>query len=181
MRVEITRTLASLAMSATEETFLELIGENEPRLRRICRVYAADEEARRDLYQDILVQLWRAMPSFRGEARASTWLYRVALNTALAHRRGRAARSEVPLKEEQLHADRSPQPDERLVVRERRDRLYVAIQRLGDVDRALAMLYLDDRSYAEIADVLGISENNVGVKLHRLKKKLATWMTESVG
>ncbi len=165
-------------MSRLEETYLELVRENEARLRRLCRVYASGADAEEDLYQDILVQLWRALPSFRGEARASTWLYRIALNTALMHRRSQRARPEVPLEPAHEPPATDTPPDERVDVCRRRERLYAAIGRLGDVDRAVVMLHLEGHSHREISEVLGISENNAGVKLHRIRRRLAGWLKE---
>lgn len=167
-------------MTEREDRFLELVRENEARLRRICRIYARGEAEREDLYQDVLVQLWRALPSFRGDSLASTWLYRVALNTALAHRRRPEARRETPLDaSHELRSDGRPGTDERLESKRRRERLHAAIDRLGDLDRALVALYLEERSYAEMAEILGMSESNVGVRLHRVRKRLAGWLTEA--
>lgn len=166
-------------MSDREDRFLELIRQNQARLRKICRVYARDAEAANDLYQDILVQVWRSLPSFEGGARADTWLYRVALNTALSDQRKQRVRREAVLDPTHpLRPSRPPRPDERLQRDERLERLYAAIDRLNPVDRALVMLYLDERSYREMSEVLGISESSVGVKLHRIKKKLAGWLAE---
>lgn len=164
-----------------ERAFLELVRENDTRLRRICRVYAHSPDARQDLYQEILLQLWRSLPSFVGASSAATWLYRVALNTALARTRRGPERREVPLDdvhsptEEALSADIA----ERLDAAERSEQLEAAIARLNPIDKMLVTLYLDDRTYHEMADVLGISESNVGVKLHRIRKLLATWLTEA--
>jgi RNA polymerase sigma-70 factor (ECF subfamily) len=167
-------------MPDREDEFVQLVRENDARLRRICRVYADGAEAQRDLYQDILVELWRSFPSFEGDAQPGTWLYRVALNTALSHDRRRATRDEATLDPTHpVWEDGVADPDERLDKKDQLDRLYAAIDRLDEVDKALAMMYLDEKSYREMADVLGISENHVGVKLHRLKNKLADWLEET--
>lgn len=168
-------------MHASDERFLELIRENDSRLRRICQVYAADPDTVEDLYQDILVQLWRSLPSFQSGSHIDTWVYRVALNTAMSHRRQRDARPETSLAGgPDRWASSHPAPDQDLLTRERRARLHAAIRQLGEIDRALVTLYLDERSYREMAAVLGISESNVGVKLHRIRKQLAARMTEEV-
>ena len=163
--------------SDDEERFLTLIRENEGRLRRICRVYARDEHAREDLHQEILFQLWRALPTFAGASSPHTWLYRVALNTALADSRRRWTRRETTLDDEPAAAHAFDAPDVDVVdlldEADRRERLHAGIDTLGDVDKMLVTMYLDDRSYQEMADVLGISESNVGVKLHRIRKTLA--------
>ncbi|MFB6230665.1 MAG: RNA polymerase sigma factor [Salinibacter sp.] len=167
-------------MPDREDEFIQLVRENETRLRKICRVYADGAEAQRDLYQDLLVELWRSFPSFEGEAKASTWLYRVALNTALRHDRSQEVRDEATLDAEHpVWGNGVASPDERLNRQDKLDRLYAAIDRLDEVDKALVMMYLDQKSYRAMADVLGISENYVGVKLHRIKNKLADWLEET--
>ena len=167
-------------MPNRDADFVQLVRANEGRLRTICRVYGSDTEAQRDLYQDILVALWRSFPSFDGEAQASTWLYRVALNTALSHGRKQTVRDEATLDTDApVWTDGFSSPAADLEQQEQLDRLYAAIDRLGDVDKALVMMYLDDASYRAIADVLGISENYVGVKLHRIKKQLADWLEDT--
>jgi RNA polymerase sigma-70 factor (ECF subfamily) len=154
-----------------EQTFLQLVRDNDRRLWKICRVYARDSEARKDLYQEMLVQLWRSLPSFAGESLPGTWLYRVALNTALANSRRTARRREAPLEEYDIASD-APAADEALDAAQRLDRLYAAIDGLNDFDKMLVTLYLDEKTYREMAAVLGLSETNVGVRLHRIKKEL---------
>lgn len=166
-------------MSDRSETFLELVRDNRTRLRRICRAYAEDPEDRRDLHQEILLEAWRSLPSFEGEATIDTWLYRVALNTALGRDRKRRTRSEARLDgDDPVMGSEIPRPDEAMAERQRLDRLYDAIERLEETERALVLMYLDEHSYAEMSDVLGISESHVGVKLHRIRKKLADWLED---
>jgi RNA polymerase sigma-70 factor, ECF subfamily len=165
-----------------EQRFLALVRENDGRLRHICRVYARDAEARKDLYQEIMFQLWRSLPSFAGASSTDTWVYRVALNTALTHARRRSVHAETSLEEDHAEAaDLAASLDaaeDSLELGEQSERLYAAIDRLGDVDRMLVTMYLDDRSYQEMAEVIGISESHVGVKLHRIKKALARSLAE---
>lgn len=166
-------------MTARERHFLDLVREYDARLRRVCRLYADDEHAREDLYQDILVQLWRSLPSYEGAAAPGTWLYRVALNTALdrVRRRGVRRRSE-PYVRDALHPQRVARPDEQVERAQSAGRLYRAIARL-DPNRALILLLLEERSYSEIGEILGISTNAVGVRLHRAGKKLGRWLEEA--
>ncbi len=147
---------------------------------KVARAYAPTEADRQDLIQDILLQLWCSMPRYEGRAKVSTWIYRVALNTALAWRRKetkhRALQTPLIQVEELpgMEEDSSRRLDREEVVA----RLYDAIHQLPKLDAALVLLYLDDLSYREMADVLGISESNVGVKLNRAKKVLAELMNE---
>lgn len=166
-------------MQDRESQFLRMVRENEPRIRRLCRIYAPDPDARQDLYQDILVQLWRSLAGFRAEAREGTWLYRVALNTALAFRRRSSGRREKSLEEGHFqHPDSAKGPAERAHRDQSMEKLYSEVARLPDPDKALVMLYLDDVPYSDIADILGMSESNVGVRLHRIRKRLGARLAE---
>jgi len=147
---------------------------------KVARAFARTEADQQDLVQDILLHLWCSMPQFEGRAKVSTWIYRVALNTALAWRRRetRHRAPEIPLIEiEELPATEESSAH-RLDRQELIGQLYDAIHQLPKMDAALVLLYLDDLSYREMAEVLGISENHVGVKLNRARKMLADLMKE---
>lgn len=153
--------------------FEALVAEHRDRLYRICRAYLPrDPVAAQDLYQDVLVQLWTHLPAFRGEAQLGTWVYRVAVNTALLFKRREQRRPS---------ASAGPDPATLPLVAEAADdtqetlltQLHHCIAQLPDADRLLVSLVLEDASYQQIADVLGLTVSNVGVRLNRLKKKLA--------
>lgn len=147
---------------------------------KVARAYTLTAEDCQDLAQEILLQVWRSLPRFQGRSSASTWFYRVALNTALGwHRkqRRRQARQQAVLKEEHLSVS-GMDGAEQMAQREAVERLYAAIRQLAKADAALVLLYLDDLSYRQMAEVLGISESNVGVKLNRVKKTLGELMNE---
>lgn len=138
-------------------------------LFKVILIYADTETDREDLFQEISIQVWRSVPNFRKEAAVTTWLYRVALNTAIKwnrverkHQVGRQAIEDETL----LLQKNMQQRDERL------DWLYEEIGKLDVIDRSLCLLLLDGFSYVEMSDILGISESNVGVKIHRVKKYL---------
>jgi RNA polymerase sigma-70 factor (ECF subfamily) len=134
-----------------------------------------------ELHQDLLVALWESVPAYRGEAKLSTFIYRVAFNRALNwSREWRRNRDRFqPL---ETIPEPSASPDVRRDETQKLiDRLYAAIADLPDVDRSLALLYLDDLSYREMAEVLGISESNVGVRLNRIRKRLAEEFEEVAG
>ncbi|WP_151085916.1 RNA polymerase sigma factor [Hymenobacter baengnokdamensis] len=164
----------STAASTLEQQFAALVADNHDRLRRICRAYLPqDPAAAQDLYQDILVQLWTHLPGYRGEAQLSTWVYRVAVNTALLFKRREQRRPAGPPADalaERLPADSGEASRTRQALL---DQLHHCIVLLPDPDRLLVSLLLEDASYQQIADVLGLSVSNVGVRLNRLKKKLA--------
>jgi RNA polymerase sigma-70 factor (ECF subfamily) len=164
-----------------EAGFLKLIEENRPKILKICRTYAWNLSDRDDLYQEILFQIWRALPGLKEDAYAGTWLYRVALNTSISFIRKHAGRNNraTACGPDDLarHIESAQKPDESDDAR--LARLYKAIARLNEVEKALVTLFLEDLSYDEMAEVLGLSASNVGVMLHRAKKKLLTLMQEA--
>jgi RNA polymerase sigma factor (sigma-70 family) len=155
-----------------DEGFVALVNRHRPMLERVCRIYEDGAEERKDLFQEIVYQLCRSYATFRGEAHVKTWMYRVALNTAITAFRQRTARPEHVELEEEV----SPGPKEGGKVeteeRGRMEILYGAIRSLNKVDRAVVTLYLEGFEYREIAETLGLTETNVGVKLNRIKTKL---------
>jgi RNA polymerase sigma-70 factor (ECF subfamily) len=161
-----------------ETIFRRWLAEHPGLILKVVRGCTATPQDQDDLFQDVLVALWTSIPSFRGEAKETTWIYRVAFNTALAWRRVERRRRvghetylkfEAPPVTEASYAEK--QNDRELV-----DRLYAAIRQLPKVDASLALMHLDGLSYQEMAEVLGISENYIGVKLNRIRKLLAEQM-----
>jgi len=149
--------------------FLALLNEHRGAIQRVSRTYTASTGDREELVQEIVYQLWRAFPSFRRESGALTWVYRIALNTAISGLRRRARQPvHVPLEA----AVGLPLPPLAVGADARAERLYRAIRTLGQVERALIMCYLDDLTYRQMAEVLGMSESNVGARLSRTKSKL---------
>jgi RNA polymerase sigma-70 factor, ECF subfamily len=161
-----------------QETFIGLVNENRGILYKICRMYGATEPDRQDLFQEMVIQLWRSYPTFRGDARFSTWLYRIALNTAISDlrkQRRRPASIDPDLLPNQLQdIQYSSDKEEQL------QQLYSAIDRLTELEKALTMLYLEDKSYQEMEEILGISQNNLRVKMNRIKDKLRKMTKEAV-
>ena len=163
-------------MSDPETLFKSWIANHGRAVLKVARAYTLTAEDCRDLVQEILLQVWRSLPQFQARSGASTWIYRIALNTALGwHRKERARLGrERPILEEPPVPDGDGQIERREAV----ERLYAAIRRLPPPDAALVLLYLDGLSYRQMAEVLGISEGNVGVKLNRAKKALGELMKE---
>ena len=153
-----------------EKQFEEHIIQHERLLHKICRMYAYTEADHQDLFQDIVLQLWQAYPKFRGDAKFSTWLYRVAINTAITGRRMK--------KDFVTTCDPSDLPahgndDSRHIEKEEQlAQLQQAIQRVNEIEKAIVMLYMEDRSYEEMEEVLGINSGTLRVKMNRIKEKL---------
>jgi len=147
---------------------------------KVARSYASTTEDCQDLVQDILLEVWRALPSFQERSRVSTWSYRVALNTALNWRRGERRRQSRHWVIADAVARSVPRPESSRVLADHEtvERLYAAVRQLPKPDAALILLYLDGLTYSQMADVLGITESNVGVKLNRAKKSLGRLMKE---
>jgi len=157
-----------------EHKFLELVNENRNRILKVCRVYAWNSADQDDLYQEILFQIWRGLPALKENQFANTWLYRVAINTAISFVRKRAIRSDRVVYIG--HADLTRTIESRQATEETTDdriaNLYTAIFKLDPLEKALVTLFLEDFTYEQMAEVTGISANNVGVMLHRARKKL---------
>ena len=145
---------------------------------QVARAYTLTSEESQDLAQEILLQAWRSLPRFEGKATAATWFYRVALHTAMNWQRKDKPRRtrQQPLLEVRTVTTEGLDSAEQVQQRDTVEQLYKAIQQLRKTDAALVLLYLDDLSYREMAEVLGISESNVGVKLNRAKQALSALM-----
>lgn len=153
-----------------EKEFLELLRQHEGLIHKICQVYAANTSFKQDLFQEIVIQLWKSFGSFRNESKISTWIYRIALNTALTDQRRKKTKvsfSFIGLVEEDM-----PEESESTIHQENLTILYGAIARLTEIEKAVVMLYLDDKSYEEMEEILGIGQATLRVKMNRIKEKL---------
>src|SRR4029079_14810231 len=157
---------------------MDWLGENGAAVMKVARAYTLTSDECQDLAQEILLQAWRSLPKFEGKASPATWFYRVALHTAMNwQRKDKPRRSrQQPLLEVQVLVTEGAESAEQAQQRETIEQLYNAIHQLPKADAALVLLYLDELSYQEMAEVLGISESNVGVKLNRDKKALSALM-----
>lgn len=154
-------------MTHQEQDFTHLVREHKATIYTVCYMFSTDEDEVNDLFQDILINLWKGFDSFRGESKVETWIYRVALNTCIsADRKKRREGERVPLSVDfNLYEDTDA--DSRQV-----QQLYKRINRLGLVDRAIVLMWLENMSYDEIGAILGITAKNVSVKLVRIREKL---------
>jgi len=152
-----------------QQEFITLIKENEGVIFKVTLVYTFNEEDQKDLYQEIVYQLWKSFDSFRGDAKISTWMYRIALNTAITNlKKEKRSGKKVPIDDDLLsridHIDTLM--DERIKV------LYIHIKKLNTIEKGIVLLYLEGKSYDEISTITGFSTTNVGTRLNRIKQKL---------
>ncbi|MDD2986690.1 sigma-70 family RNA polymerase sigma factor [Flavobacterium sp.] len=156
--------------NSLEQAFVTQLKENQNIIHKICRLYTSGDDAHKDLFQEITIQLWKAFPKFRGESKFSTWAYRVALNTAITLYR-KSTRMVATTDMEGKRQFIAPE-DYNFEEEEQIKLLYKAVQQLNDIEKALVFMYLEDKNYEEIAETLGISEVNARVKMNRIKGKL---------
>ncbi|TKG94644.1 sigma-70 family RNA polymerase sigma factor [Puteibacter caeruleilacunae] len=157
-----------------KEDFVNIITENQGIIHKVCSIYCDNEEDRKDLFQEILAQLWKSYASFRSESKFSTWMYRVALNTAItSFKRGKRQPDRTNLPEGNIQI-----PDEGydMETEEQIKHLYKAISKLTGIEKSIILLYLENHPYEEIAEITGITQNYVRVKMNRIKKKLKKLM-----
>lgn len=155
-----------------EHKFVTELQDNQNIVHKVCTLYTNDRDSHNDLFQEITIQLWKAYPKFRGEAKFSTWMYRVALNTAITLYRKRKRRIDTADYESIIFKIKAEEYDETEELQLKL--MYKAVKQLNDVDKALVFLYLEDKNYAEISETLGITEVNARVKMNRIKTKLRT-------
>ena len=149
-----------------EQEFIDIVRCNEKVIYKVCSFYVSPKAPMEDLYQEVVVNLWRAWSRFRGESSPSTWIYRVALNTCISYiRKENKTGRNVPIFEmTELQAD--TEAESRIAV------LYKMINNLNKIEKAVILLYLEDKSYQEIAEITGLTAGNVGVRLNRIKSKM---------
>ena len=148
-----------------EKEFVDALQLNKRIIYKVCYMYASNNDDLNDLYQEVVINLWKAYPAFKQECKLSTWIYRVALNTCISDFRKKVKRPDtIPLNLDMdfLVAESDTN------IRE----MYLLISRLGKLERALILLWIDERPYDEISKITGLSKNNIAVKLNRIREKL---------
>ena len=154
-----------------EKEFVKLINDYKSLIFKVCNLYCSDPESRRDLFQEVVLQLWKSFPGFRRESSNSTWIYRIALNTAISNFRKESKKpGKRPLSMLEFDIPDMSGISEEI---ENRSTLKLAIEKLTEIEKAVIMLYMDDKSYDQISEIIGISNSNVGVRLNRIKNKLS--------
>ncbi|PCI98005.1 MAG: RNA polymerase [Flavobacteriales bacterium] len=158
-------------MIETDKIFLSAIEKNKDSLFRLCLAYSSNQEDAQDLYQEVLINIWKSLPGFKEKSKISTWMYRIALNNCLreSHKRTKKLKLFKNIKYvdiENLEVNMDEDNSSRLTM------LYNCIKKLNDSDKSIVMLFLEDMSYKEISMVTGLSENHIAVKMKRIRTKL---------
>ncbi|WP_340202094.1 RNA polymerase sigma factor [Ascidiimonas sp. W6] len=161
----------------TKDEFVKLIKEHEGVIFKITTVYTDNRVDQQDLYQDIVYQLWKYFDSFRNESKFSTWMYRVALNTAITRIKKEKRRGKN-VEIDQINSIETAAPNP--LLEERLKLMYAQIRKLNDLDKGLVLLLLEGKSYQEIAEISGISASNVGTRLSRIKQKLKSNISKTI-
>ncbi|MGB3849329.1 MAG: sigma-70 family RNA polymerase sigma factor [Tunicatimonas sp.] len=159
--------------SVAKEKFVQILNDHKGIILKVTYAYCSDFEDRKDLEQEIAIQIWRSLKRYDGRAKLSTWIYRVALNVAISYQRKdlKARELHPPLDDvifRAIPSQISEEPDSRITL------LYQFINQLDEFSKAIMLLYLDENSYESIAEVLGTTRTNVATKISRIKKKLRT-------
>jgi RNA polymerase sigma-70 factor, ECF subfamily len=160
-------------LATEEEKFTSLINQHQGLIHKVCIMYENDPDIRNDLFQEIVIQLWKSFASFRGEAKITTWMYRIALNTAISgfRKRSRNIKTE-DIRETHFNISDSGEDNRE----EDFQKLQWAIQHLSEIERAMIMMALEEVPYEEIAETIGITQNNVRVRMNRIREKLRKLM-----
>ncbi|WP_298518448.1 RNA polymerase sigma factor [uncultured Kordia sp.] len=153
-----------------EHSFVTELERHQNIVHKVCRIYTSNKDQHNDLFQEITIQLWKAYPKFRGDSKFSTWMYRVALNTAITLYR--KSKRSVKTQDYESVVFKIKSEDYDNTEEEQLKIMYKAIKQLSDIEKALIFLYLEDKNYKEIAETIGITEVNARVKMNRIKTKL---------
>ncbi len=157
-----------------EKEFLQIIQKNQGIIHKVCNIYCDFEEDRNDLFQEIVAQLWKSFPSFRNDSKFSTWMYRVALNTAITSfkkNKRRPDQNQLSYANFQIEEEKyDTETEENIKL------LHRAVSQLTGVEKSIVLLFLENKGYEEIAEITGITQNYVRVKMNRIKKKLKKLM-----
>jgi RNA polymerase sigma-70 factor (ECF subfamily) len=160
-----------LSKAQIEIEFSRRVKESQGIIHKVSRMYCDNDEHRKDLFQEILIQLWKSYPSFRGDSKFSTWMYRVAINVAIQDLRKTKKEQQLFFQTNQFKDTSEEKKSE--MQNEKLKLMYAAISKLNKVEKAIVMLHLDEKTNEEIAEIVGITQNHVRVKMNRIKTKLS--------
>jgi RNA polymerase sigma-70 factor (ECF subfamily) len=156
-----------------QKEFLDILNNHRGLIYKVCNLYCSDPEDRKDLFQEIVFQVWKSLGNFRGESALSTWMYRIALNTAITHFR----KDKRSINSVSINGIDIPDINENDEKEELLKQLFAAIEDLDKIDKSIVLLYLEEKSYEVISEITGLTKSNVGVRLNRIKTKLSNTLT----
>ncbi|MFD0799569.1 RNA polymerase sigma factor [Maribacter chungangensis] len=162
-----------------ETLFLTALEQHQEKLFRICSIYAKDDDDAKDLFQEILVHVWKAMGTFKGDAAISTWMYRIALNVCLRFKSKHTKNQHRFIRLDSIVIANYDSVDYREDKNEKLHKLRICVKTLNEADKAIVALYLEGLAYREISTILGLSENHIAVKVKRIKSKLLNCINEN--
>ena len=151
------------------DRFIEILNLHRGLIYKVCNLYCSDPEDRKDLFQEIVLQVWKSLGSFRQQSSLTTWMYRIALNTAITHLR-KEKRSPMQVSSTSIDI---PDVAEDGGKEEMLTELFIAIERLDKIDKSIVLLYLEKKSHEEISEITGLTRSNVAVRFSRIKSKLS--------
>ena len=163
-----------------ENTFLRALEENQQKLLRVCSVYAEDADDKKDLFQEALINIWQSMPSFEEKSSLSTWMFRITLNVCLRLQSKQEKNRNRFRKLDSITIENIRDEETNHEEQERVIKLRSCIKKLNDADKAVITLFLEELSYKEISDITGLTENNVAVKIKRIKMKLLACLNDGL-
>ena len=152
-----------------EDRFIEILNLHRGLIYKVCNLYCSDPEDRKDLFQEIVLQVWKSLGSFRQQSSLTTWMYRIALNTAITHL---LKEKRSPMQVSLTSID-IPDIAEDGGKEEMLTELFIAIERLDKIDKSIVLLYLEKKSHEEISEITGLTRSNVAVRFSRIKSKLS--------
>lgn len=159
----------------SEKEFLSVIKEYERVIYKVCYMYATANASLNDLYQEVVLNIWKSFEKFRGDSKISTWIYRIALNTCISFSRKERNMPEIVMLTQEEFGMMDEQDETQMMLKE----LYLLINQLGQLDKSIILLYLEDKNYEEIAEIMGLTVTNVATKLSRIKEKLRKMKSNS--
>lgn len=157
-------------MQTIQSKFIKMVNENQAIINKVCFLYTDNIDDRLDLRQEILIQIWKAYPRFNHQSKPGTWIYRIALNTAISN--FRKVKRKIPCKELRPNDYKIPGVENDFEIKEDISKMHRLIYKLNDLDKAIILLYLDGQPYSVIAFIVGISKTNVATKISRIKSRL---------
>lgn len=163
----------ALSRQNMRKEFVDVLNNHRGLIYKVCHLYCDDPEDRKDLFQEIVLQVWKSLGNFRQESSIGTWMYRIALNTAITHlRKEKRSGGKVSLDGIDI-----PELNEDSEKEEQLKQLFKAIENLDRIDKSVILLHLEEKSYEEISEITGLTRTNVGVRLNRIKAKLSNTIT----